>query len=206
MLLAVCATVLPARGSIVSNFYFSGVSETNFPASATDLINVGQPTLLATDHVNYAAYVVGAGTSSVACLNDGSLGIPSSTFPASLNTVAFDLDGVWTSTFTLNTSNAPCGYTITNISVMAGWLASRANQQFEVLYSTVSDTGFTSLGTFSHLNNLSGSSKIEITDSTGAIVSGVERIRFAFQVPPLGAATLASSCSRARLALPVSPV
>lgn len=158
-------------------------SETAFPASTTDLINSGQPTFTSASSTGYAAFTNGGFTSDVTTLNDGGLGLPSSNFPDALATLAFDLDGTWTTTFTLNTTSNTYGYDITQINTLAGWQANRADQKFGLSYSTVAAPAtYTPLGTFSlDASGVSGSTKIQLTDSTGMVAMNVKNLQFSFQ-------------------------
>ena len=175
---ALLCLLLPALASaaIVQSNAFSTVSEIDYPCSAADLINASQPTLAASTDVNYTAF----SGSSTAKLNDGGLGIPSD-----VTTVAFDLDGTWETTYYLNTSVNTYGYTLTNITTLAGWPGPRASQRFELLLSFQGDPvpGFTSYGIFQLIDGRTGSSKIELTGASGVIASNVSAVRFSFLGP-----------------------
>ncbi|OPZ27085.1 MAG: GDSL-like Lipase/Acylhydrolase [Lentisphaerae bacterium ADurb.BinA184] len=164
----------PAPGATIvqTNIALDG-SQVAIPPATDDLINVGQATLAGESHDGYAPFTL-QGTSSTGALNDGLLG------QDSVNTdTAFDLDGTWTSTYLLNTALRPAGYDITEIRTISGWIATRTNQSFELLFATVEDPAlFVSYGTFSYSPGNSGSAMITLTDSTGLLATGVAAIRF----------------------------
>jgi hypothetical protein len=151
-----------------------------FTPSSTDLINQGQPTFDAPQQVSgYTPFSI-TGPSNTDALNDGSAGAASDT-----STIAFDLDGTWTSTFNLNTTLNPLGYDISKIQSISGWTDQRTNQNYQVSYSVVGDSGFVSLGTFSFNGPSDGNPNATrmTLDITG--LTGVDAVRFAFS--PLGA-------------------
>ena len=157
-----------AFGSIVQTDSTDGPDQNLFPCSATDLIDASQG--LASQVL--AGGVVGGDS---AALNDGSVG--------PTNAVTGPWSGVfgssWTATYTLKTNVNTFGYTITNISTFAGWLSDRVDQSYGLSLAFVSDPQtFVSYGNFSVTFGSAGSSKIELTDPSGQIASGVCAIRF----------------------------
>ena len=119
-------------------------------------------------------------------LNDGVIGADTS-----ISDVAFDLDGTWTSIYTLDTREHTAGYDISEIRAIAGWPMPRADQQFEVFYATVLQPGvFVSLGTFSYLaSDADGalSSMIDVSRDNGSLLAtGVGTLRFDFMSPGAG--------------------
>src|SRR5262245_37287602 len=87
----VVAAAHAARATIIVTPSTTVTNELAYPASATDLINTGQPTLgtvTTTGYANFGSFAIGG-------LNDGTLGTPSVGTPAA----TFDLDGTWTSEF-----------------------------------------------------------------------------------------------------------
>ncbi|MCX6970707.1 MAG: GDSL-type esterase/lipase family protein [Verrucomicrobia bacterium] len=159
----------------------SNPSEVYFAASTSDLMNAGASTLVGVAHNGYTPY----NGSSTANLNDGSTGTASV-----LNTAAFDLDGVWTSTYTLNTTLNPNGYDITSVQTISGWAAPRRNQSYELLVRTVGASVFTSLGTFSYTPGGNGGARITLTDSTGKLAGNVAEVQFKIASPGAGAETV----------------
>lgn len=170
----------PVPGAnIIANKSFSTNSQHEYPALAGDLVNAGQPTLAGVTHVGYAPYNNGAETSRIEALNDGLIGADSV-----LSDGAFDLDGTWTSIFTLDTSVNTEGYDVTAIRTISGWLGPRTDQKYELFYSTVeAPLVFISLGIFSYLPGADGSAIIELTDLSGVIATGVKSLRFDFMTP-----------------------
>lgn len=157
--------------------------ELAFPASATDLINQGQPSLGAVTHTDYANF----STFSINGLNDGQLGGAS----AQTAEATFDLDGTWTSEFNLNTLLPnTLGYTITEIRTISGWISDRVGQQYTVEYSLINNPAFSTLGSFNLFTNITGSAQISLTDTTGVLLSGVDAIRFSFVDPATGDTTV----------------
>ena len=172
---------LPAHGQLIQTNEASS-SEVGFAASSVDLINAGAATLAAVTHSGYTAYNNSGSFSSTATLNDGSSGTAySAVGSAALATGAFDLDGVWTSTYTLNTSVNPNGYDLTSIQTISGWPGPRRNQRFELLISTVGNPVYTSYGTYSYLPGGDGGARITLTNSSGTIASNVSSVRFSVQ-------------------------
>jgi hypothetical protein len=179
-----CLFVLHAS-SLASNGFASIVQtdttingdDVAIPVSAIDLINQPSSTVSST---GYTPFSSGGFTTDDDNLNNGSQGISGAIFPAALATIAFDLDGTWTSTFTLDVSLSPAGYDITQIDTIAGWVGSRSGQTYELFYSVVGDAGFTSLGTFTIADPGTGSTRISLTDNTGTIATGVDAVQFSF--------------------------
>ena len=167
----------PGVVTVVQTNSTSSASQLAFPASATDLINVGAITL--DSAVHGADYAVFNG-SSAARLNDGDLGLTND-----VSTTAFDLDGAWTSTYYLNTAAEPYGYAITEVRSMAGWGNPRASQKYDLYIRTLSLPIFVYYGTY-NLSTTDSSSMISLTDSTGVIASGADAIQFVFSRPDQG--------------------
>lgn len=173
-----------AHGAIVQASATTGPSQIAYPASSTDLIQAGSATLAGATHVGFVPFTFN-GTTSTASLNDGLLGTDS------VNTdTAFDAEGItvpgtwgWTSTYDLDTVLAPQGYAIAQVQTLAGWISDRAGQRIELLFSFVGDPSFVSYGTFQLDFAGTGSSRLTLTDSTGAIASGVDAVRFLFAKP-----------------------
>lgn len=168
-----------AQASIQQASATDATTQTAYAASTTDLINQGQPTLLSQTPSGYNGY----NGASTAALNDGGVGLYN-TNPGT----AVDLDGVWSTVFTLNTSANTSGYDITQIATIGGWHVYANSQRYDVWYNTAANSTFVSLGTFS-INGGSpaqpgGSSKITLTDSTGVIARWVKQLRFDVHASP----------------------
>ena len=84
-----------------------------------------------------------------------------------------------TSTFNLNTTTNPLGYSLSTIRVFSGWADGRAGQSYAIYYALVgSPSTFTLLGTVS-ATSAGGSLVTSTYDSTGAYLqTGVSAIRF----------------------------
>lgn len=174
-----------ARATIVSVTSSSLGSQFAYTVSATDLINQGQATL---DSAAYANINLGGG-STTSALNNSTMGTTNSTLNSD---VLWDTDGIFTATYTLNTTVNTLGYSISQVETFAGWPSDRAKQKYELLYSTVAAPGtFISLGTFSFSTaNISGSTRVSLTDDSGFLATGVKAIRFNVQSPGVGAETV----------------
>lgn len=184
----VWASPVAARAEIIQTNAASP-AETGFLTSTSDLVHAGGRSLLSTTHAGYAPFTYGGtvgGTTVAANLNDGLAGLPfdRSGYRA-LNTVAYDSDGRWTTTYRLDTTTNTRGYDVTTIRTLSGWSSSRRNQRFELLFSTIDapDT-FTSRGNYSFTPGGSGAARITLTDAGGAIARNVSAVRFS--VDPAG--------------------
>ena len=124
----------------------------------------------------------GANGSSPAGLNDGinggdyeDLGLPAlvgAAWPSTTSTIEYDL-GVGTGD----------GYDITEIQSISAWQdLGLSNQNFNVLVKYLGDAGFTALTTviYQPFNTGGGSNKVNVTDDTGVLASGIEAIKFEF--------------------------
>jgi hypothetical protein len=181
-----------AQATIVVTPSTTTGNELAYASVANDLINNGQPTLGAVTHTGYTNF----STFDIGGLNDGFLGTASTATPQA----TFDLDGTWTSTYNLNTLLPnTLGYTITEIRTSVGWAGDRAGQEFSVEYSLVGNAGFSPLDAnpmtgpidrFALYFASTGSSRISITDTTGAVLTGVDAIRFNFFDPATGTASV----------------
>jgi PEP-CTERM motif len=91
--------------------------------------------------------------------------------------------GSYTTTFDLDVSTNTYGYNIDEIRVFSGWLDARASQKYEVAYSLIGSSSFTTL--FAVTSNQSGGSLLTRTyDNTSApLISGVDAVRFNFFDP-----------------------
>lgn len=188
LLLVWCAVACLMGSSVARAAVFqtnaSSPDERGFLASSIDLINSGASSLLSVTHAGYAPFAyAGSQPTSAAMLNDGAAGAAYAVagYPA-LNTVAFDSDGLWTSTYTLDTRVNRKGYDITSIRALSGWAASLRDQQFEVLLATVANpTTFKSYGTYTYRPGGVGSARITLQDTDAAIARNVSAIRFSVQ-------------------------
>ena len=155
-------------------------------------MNVGQATLASVSNTGYAPFSSGGFTTSTTNLNDGAAGLSSTGFPNALATIAFDLDGVWVTTFTLDTTVNTNGYSIRQVQTIGGWLAARADQKYRLEYAPVnSPQAFLPLGVFSlDASALNGSSRITLVDSSGRLAENVKSLRFSFQSLGGGAETV----------------
>lgn len=172
-----------AAWAIPSTILTSANSDSAFDGniSAIDLINAGRPTFS-------SAFTYRAPSFGFPGLNNGLGGTDTtnSTFytntqtPTSVN-------------FELNTSVNTNGYTIQSINTIAAWAGvniTQANQKYEVLVSQIGDPTFRSLGTFTNApfsasSTAASSTQINITDTTGALATNVDRVRFNLIYPGL---------------------
>lgn len=166
----------PAWGVVVVN----GVSSTSASAydasiSSTDLINSAQPTLAgppSSTAPTFGSYTVGG-------LNDGTATIPSG--------VAYWHTSTSMVTFTLDTTLNPLGYSLTSIRSINGFTSDAityANQTHSILYSKVGDeSNFLPLTTLAYTpfgvtDTGAGSTRVDVTDSSGILATGVAALRF----------------------------
>ena len=164
--------VLPAAGVLVQTSFSNNTSQIYYPASGSDLLNWGQASM--SSNVCVPASLTWGNASN---LNDGALGTANST------TLAAGHGTVWTNTFYLNTSVNTNGYSITNIATVAGWSASRTSQKYGLLFAFKdAPQTFYSYGTaqLNYVPSADGSSKIQLTDTSGIIAANVCAIRFVF--------------------------
>ena len=188
----ITASVPSAEATLVVTPSTTIGNELAYPVSSTDLINQGQPSLGTVIHTNYNNF----STFSIGGLNDGLIGAATTQSPEA----TFDLDGSWTSEFNLVTLLPnTLGYTITEIRTNVGWIGDRAGQEFSIEYSQVGSAAFLPLDAnpltvpidrFALYFTSTGSSSISITDTTGAVLTGVDAIRFTFYDPATGSASV----------------
>ncbi|MBP7933504.1 MAG: PEP-CTERM sorting domain-containing protein [Phycisphaerae bacterium] len=94
-------------------------------------------------------------------------------------------DGLSWSEFALGEGTGQ-GYDITEIQSIAAWQgAGFSNQKYNVLVKYLGESDFTQLATvdyqpFSEAQTEGGSTKVNVTDTTGVLASGVVAIKFAF--------------------------
>jgi hypothetical protein len=138
--------------------------------SGTDLVNAGATTLSAVNAYNFTAW------SPLANINNGQW-----------DNGTLSADGTnWTVEFVLNTTANTAGYDITQIVINNSWTAGRAGMNATVAYSTVAaPTTFVSLGNYQGTNTYGyGTTKLDLTDSTGILAGGVKAIRVTFGADP----------------------
>ena len=87
-------------------------------------------------------------------------------------------DSAETITFDLNLAGASDGYDITNIQAITGWDSNFPDHAYNILVSS-NQVDFTLL-TLVDENLTGAASRVNITDSSGVLASGVKSIRFAF--------------------------
>ena len=118
-------------------------------------------------------------TSDWRSLNDGETGGVNENSEGTI-----DLDGSYTSVFTLDTSIAPDGYAITEIITIAAFNSDRANQMYTLYYRTVSGGSYVLLGTYTNDYTGTGASRITLTDDAGIVADGVDAIKVAWGTAP----------------------
>ncbi|PAW66193.1 MAG: hypothetical protein B9S38_14060 [Verrucomicrobiia bacterium Tous-C4TDCM] len=113
--------------------------------------------------------------STVAELNDGIHGGSGTPIEGTWTTVGA------TATYNVGLGANNLGYDLTSIQSIAAWLnVGFGNQGYTVEVKLVGATSFTSLATVDHqpLGSAVGATKVTLTDTTGALETGVEFIRF----------------------------
>ena len=147
-------------------------SQIAYPVLKDDLINAGSPYLASVVHDDYAVFQ----GCRIEALNDGELGQDTSQ-PG----VAFDFDGAWTTTFTLDKAKAPKGYEIREVRTVAGWVKYRANQKYELSIARVDKPDiFISLGIVDYAPDSTCSSRVTLSKANGPLATGVLALRFRF--------------------------
>jgi len=171
-------TLGSAQAVIVQVDTLDETSDIAFTVSSTDLIEGGASTL-ASQSTSPDPLQFGGGT----FLNDGDMGTS-----MSLDTTAAHIGEAWSATFELDTSTNTLGYDITGVTTYAGWEGlGNADQNYELFVSVVGDDSFTSLGTIAYdivPNGSFRSTRVELTDDTGTLATGVDAFRF--DIPALG--------------------
>ncbi|MDA7881609.1 PEP-CTERM sorting domain-containing protein [Akkermansiaceae bacterium] len=183
-----CLTLasLPADAAVV---FATAVSGPNAPSTTTDEItfagDVSSNDLLHGLVGNHTSWRNSNGAADTG-LNDGD---PGGDFDdeglTALNGAAWANEGaVSFSIFELG-SGSGLGYDITEIQSIAAWQgAGFSNQRYDVSVRFVGDVTFTALTTVEYQpfpatpNNNGGSTKVNVTDDTGVLASGIEAIRF----------------------------
>ena len=172
---AIKTVVIPdANPNIKVETLISKKDQIAYPALKDDLVNAGSTTLAKVTMENFKQF----GACAAKSLNDGKVGLPSNQ-----NSVTFDLDGKWTTTFKLDTIKSPRGYDITEITTSAGWPPNRACQKYELLISKVSaPEKFVSQGIFEVDAKNSLATQIKLTAKKNMIAANVASVRFKFLV------------------------
>lgn len=155
----------------------------HFPASNSDLVNTGQSSLVS--HLVTGWDDTAGSPFTWQALNNGNIGVPYDESEMAMEGEWVGNDGEWTSTFTLDTSTAPHGYSITEIRTIAAYNYPRANQQYTVSFRTIYNPSFVTVGTFTVLQTVSatGATQITLTDTSGAIDKNVDAIRIDWSRP-----------------------
>ncbi len=150
-------------------------------ASATDLVNSGQPTFSSATTTRTPTF--------------GFPGINNGVAATDVNHSAFyrNTETPASVTFDLNTAVNVNGYTIQSLNTIAGWTGvnvTQANQKYEVLVSQVGDPTFRLLGTvtnapFAASSTAGASTRSIVTDTTGTLATNVDRVRLNLIYPGL---------------------
>jgi hypothetical protein len=160
--------------------------------SATDLINLGQPSYIS---MNATVPPVNAGTGLAFGNNGTHDGAAASYATDPVGAVAKDTWYLWTDpsttlTYTLNTNpltgGSAAGYDITAVKAFAGWQDADLFQShlWTLRVATLTNPIFTDVQSVNYIpNSGSKSSMVSITDSTGKIASGVTAVQFYVQQP-----------------------
>jgi hypothetical protein len=143
-------------------------SQTAYPALSDDLINVNSPALVKVTHDGFKQHE----SFATAALNNGKN-----------DEITFDLDGKWSTTFELDITKAPKGYTISEIITSAGWAPNRACQKYELLVSKVSAPDkFISLGVFEADAANTLATQLKLTGKDNVIATNVAAVKFNFLI------------------------
>jgi lysophospholipase L1-like esterase len=149
---------------------FSARSPRPWPASASDLLDAGAPTLEDAVHTGYD------GTTPLSVLNDGLAGDGTD-----------DPDNTWTTVFILDTSVNAAGYDVTAIRSASGGPGPTYQQAYEVWWSSVdAPTVFHRLGDFHHVpvNVRERASGLLVEGEGEPLARGVKALEFRFASPP----------------------
>jgi hypothetical protein len=181
-----CGTV---QAGVVSVTPASSTNEMEFDSqiSATDLINLGQPSFLSSDNTVAPVSVF---PFTIAGTNDGTAASytvsPDESFAH--NTWYLWSDASTTLTYTLNTNpltgGSAKGYDINNVKVFTGWQDAYlfTNQIWTMRVSTLTNPAFTDVQSVDFTSPATAkASMISLTDSTGTIASGVTSVQFYVQ-------------------------
>lgn len=164
-----------SRAGIVQSNFIDNTSQVGFSCYGNDLINSGQATLASNTPTSGMTW-----GDPIALINS-SMGVS-----GSLGTSGVGMQNAsWTATFYLNTSVNTNGYTLTELSSYAGWASGRISQGYELKLAFQGDAvpgTFYSYGVFSLTAGTpaNGSSKLQLTDSSGIIAEHVNAIRLVF--------------------------
>ena len=152
----------------------------SYSSSTTDLINGLSPSAQAGNFQE-------EGAGGTAVLTNGTFGTISGGNPGNNSLFATAGTGEQV-TYSLNLAASPGGYNITGIDTYGGWNDSGRDQQlYTVAYSTVANPG-----TFTDITSVNfnppdtsnpSASRVQITDTTGTLATGVAAIRFTFDQP-----------------------
>jgi hypothetical protein len=169
-LVMVCAITTMAGAALVGTVTVADgwYGQPGWNPSSTDLVNAGAPTLSAVNAYNFTAW------SPLANINNGAV----------WDSGTLSADGTdWTVEFVLN---GVTGYDITQIVINNSWSAGRAGMNATVAYSTVADPAtFVSLGNYQGTNTYGyGTTKLDLTDTTGLLAGSVRAIRITFGADP----------------------
>lgn len=99
---------------------------------------------------------------------------------------------LWSFEVDLELGIAPFGYDITGIQTFTGHTDNRKSQSYTLYASLVGDSAFFQVGNFafSFDNQVSGSTRLTISDTTGVVASGVDALRWDVRMPDSGFATV----------------
>ncbi len=155
-------------------------STTGFDVASNDLL---EGVVAAVNNSNYIAAREDVTTTDLAVLTNGEFGPASVNTTAPLEVVAIANGAILT--YELDLERCPAGYSIWQIDTYTGWRdTGRDAQQYEVLYSLVSDpTAFYQLATVSYnpgSGNPSDTAVSILMDDGSDLASHVAALRFSF--------------------------
>jgi hypothetical protein len=165
------------QAALLTNQNYDNTSQTAFAVSSVDLVDAASTSSLLS--------VVGSPVpNNLGNYNDGSNG-----------GIAY-FDSTYTLTFNLNTTVNTLGYDITSISTITGWQDERLFQNYSIDYRFAGGSTYFSLGSFANTPVAAvanGSLQLIITDTNGAVLSGVDSIRFNMNLISGGAGLVGSA-------------
>ncbi|WP_353564988.1 PEP-CTERM sorting domain-containing protein [Haloferula sargassicola] len=160
-----------------------GPARTSFDGEISpNLITAGQPSLASMSASHPGQF---PGTFPTTGLNDGSAAANGNlSYWATMNNG--DPANWMPVTITFELTGSATGYDLTEIQSIAGWNDSYLGDQSFQLLLSIGGGGYSDFGTYTNTSTLNGGTNatlISLTDTTGAIASGVTGIQFVFMNP-----------------------
>ncbi len=179
---ALLVTAAAAPAAVVVTEAFNNTSRTFFPVLADDLINGIVPTV--TDAGMTPGFVALNGSFELDNISDGS----NSNSGGSIADIRYDAGEsavgtlMYELTFDLDTTVNTAGYDIASIISTTNGSDERVNQDIEILFSVVGDSGFTSIDRNAFvpvgLERTNSSAQVTFTEMAGLLGGNVDAVRF----------------------------